>query len=94
MLGYTFPVAKDNNQKGKIDSLETCYKLLCFINLYIMVFTISNLYVWTGIFSMITVIYFILVVYEKLAKKLEKEYLKSENITNSGRFFSLFFCCC
>ena len=48
-----------------------------------------NLYVWTGIFLLITVIYFILVFYKKLAKKLEKEYLKSENITNSGRFFSL-----
>ena len=59
----------------------------------LIIFTISNLYIWTGIFSMITVIYFILVVYEKLAKKLEKEYLKSENITDSGRFFSLFFYC-
>ena len=59
----------------------------------LIIFTVSNLYIWTGIFSMITVIYFMLVVYEKLAKKLEKEYLKSENITDSGRFFSLFFYC-
>ena len=38
-------------------------------------------------------IYFILVDYKKLAKKLGKEYLKSENIANLGRFFSLAFCC-
>ena len=58
----------------------------------LVIFTIANLYVWIGIFLLITVIYFILVFYEKLAKKLEKEYLKSENITNSGRFFSSLSC--
>ena len=58
----------------------------------LLIFTIANLCVWIGIFLLITVIYFILVFYEKLAKKLEKEYLKSENITNSGRFFSSLSC--
>ena len=36
-------------------------------------------------------IYFIIVVYEKLGKKLEKRYLKSENITNSGKLLIWFF---
>ena len=53
----------------------------------LLIFTISNLYLWTGL---ITVIYFILVVYEKQAKKLEKEYLKSENITNQEDFLVRF----
>ena len=59
----------------------------------LLIFAISNLYVQTGIFLLIKVIYFILVVYKKLAIKLEKEYLKSENITNSGRLFGSVSCC-
>ena len=53
----------------------------------LLVFTIWNLYFWIDIFSLIAVIYFILVVNEKLVKKLEKEYLKSKYITNFKKFF-------
>ena len=53
----------------------------------LLIFTIWNLYVWTAIFLLITMIYFILVVYKKLAKKLGKEYLKSEKITKFRKIF-------
>ena len=78
-------------------SVETCLNCSVFHKLTynsfrdLLIFTISNLYIWTGIFSLITVIHFVLVVYKKLVKKLENEYLKSKNITNSGRYFSLVF---
>ena len=60
-----------------------------FTNL--LIFTIRNLYVWAGIFSLISVTYFILLVYDKLTKKLEKEYLKSENITKFSKIFQFVF---
>ena len=78
-------------------SVETCLNCSVFHKLTynsfrdLLIFTISNLYIWTGIFSLITVIHLVLVVYKKLANKLENEYLKSKNITNSGRYFSLVF---